>query len=186
MTDAARDSLIANPLRQNISSSGDVNGALFNADFLTPDDFTRTPTRMNNGSQSANLVAKIDVATNETTNLTLGLTAAGDRKKNFSYADALMNRENNDLETGLDWRGTSSSRSASRRGGEEGADGLKNVFSPSWRIIQVPRVEERPMAATSSNMDTSEPLMSFKQTATNTTRLWTVCTQRLAGHLGDL
>ena len=47
MTDAARDSLLANPLRQNISSSGEVNGALFNADFLTPADFTRVPTRLN-------------------------------------------------------------------------------------------------------------------------------------------
>ena len=45
------------------------------------------------------------MATNETTNLTFGLTAAGDRKNNFSYARSLMNWENNDLETGLDWRG---------------------------------------------------------------------------------
>jgi len=129
MTDAARDSLLANPLRQNISSSGEVNGALYNADFLTPDDFTRTATRLNNSAQSANLVAKIDVATNETTNLTFGLTAAGDRKNNFSYARSLMNWENNDLETGLDWRGyVKFSQRFVDEEGEEGAGGLKNVF----------------------------------------------------------
>ena len=75
------------PLRQNISSSGDVNGALYNADFLTADDFTRTATRLNNGAQSASLVAKIDVNTNETTNLTFGATGTT-AKNNFSYANA--------------------------------------------------------------------------------------------------
>ena len=76
MTDDARDSLLDNPLRQNISSSGDVNGALFNADFLTADDFIRVPTRLNASRQSANLVAKLDVATNEKTQLTFGATGA--------------------------------------------------------------------------------------------------------------
>ena len=151
----------ANPLRQNISSSGEVNGALYNADFLTPDDFTRTATRLNNGSQRANLVAKIDVATNETTNLTLGLTAAGDRSNNFSYARSLMNWENNDLETGLDWRGyVKFSQRFVDEEGEEGAGGLKNVFTPSWQTIRNPThaSRTRTMAMTSSSMDMSERL----------------------------
>ena len=127
MTDTARAELLANPLRQNISSSGEVNGALFNADFLTPDDFTRTPTRLNNDRQSANLVAKLDVATNETTSLTLGATAAYSRSNNFNYAGSLMNWENNDLQTGLDWRGyvKFSQRFVNE---EESTGGLKNVF----------------------------------------------------------
>ena len=40
MTDEARDAIIDNPLRQNISSTGEVNGALYEADFLTADDLS--------------------------------------------------------------------------------------------------------------------------------------------------
>ena len=34
ITDEARQSIIDAPLRQNISSTGEVNGALYNSDFL--------------------------------------------------------------------------------------------------------------------------------------------------------
>ncbi|MEY3010344.1 MAG: hypothetical protein RLZZ314_986 [Bacteroidota bacterium] len=129
MSDSARAEILANPLRQNISSSGEVNGALFNADFLTPDDFLRTPTRLNNANQSANLVAKIDVNTNETTSLTFGLTGAASRSNDFSYANSLMNWENNNLSTGFDWRGyVKFSQRFTDEEGEGSSGGLKNVF----------------------------------------------------------
>ncbi len=86
ITDAARDSLIANPLRQNVSASGVINGALYNADFLSEDDFTKVDTRMNVGTTSANIVAKFDINTNETTTLTFGGTVTGGRTNNFSYS----------------------------------------------------------------------------------------------------
>jgi hypothetical protein len=129
MSDSARAELLAAPLRQNISSSGEINGALFNADFLTPDDFERTPTRLNSANQSANLVAKIDVNTNETTSLTFGLTGAANRSNDFSYAGSLMNWENNNLSTGFDWRGyVKFSQRFTDEEGEGSAGGLKNVF----------------------------------------------------------
>ena len=105
MTDASREYILANPLRQNISSSGDINGALFNADFLTDTNFVKVPTRMNVGSQSANLVAKIDVNTNETTSLTFGATGAYNRNNSFSYSNMLANWENNLDVLSFDWRG---------------------------------------------------------------------------------
>ncbi|MGY8916939.1 MAG: carboxypeptidase regulatory-like domain-containing protein, partial [Flavobacteriales bacterium] len=128
MTDSTRNELISNPLRQNISSSGEINGALYNADFLTSDDFTKVDTRMNVGSQSANIVAKFDINTNETTTLTFGGTASGYRRNNFDYSRSLMNWENNDLSTSYDWRAYAkfSQRFINEQG--ENASNLSNVF----------------------------------------------------------
>ncbi|MEO2179802.1 MAG: carboxypeptidase regulatory-like domain-containing protein, partial [Candidatus Poseidoniia archaeon] len=128
ITDAARDSLIANPLRQNISASGVINGALYNADFLSGDDFTKVDTRMNVGTTSANIVAKFDISTNETTTLTFGGTASGGRSNNFSYSGSLMNWDNNALSTSYDWRAYAkfSQRFVNEQG--ENASNLSNVF----------------------------------------------------------
>lgn len=132
MSDEARAQILANPLRQNVSSSGEINGALYNADFLTADNFNRVPTRMNVGSSSANLVAKIDVNTNETTSLTFGLTGAMNRNNSFSYGNSLMNWENNLEVFSFDWRAYV--KFAQRFADEEGsgseasANKLKNVY----------------------------------------------------------
>jgi hypothetical protein len=129
MTDSARAEILAQPLRQNVSSSGEINGALYNADFLTADAFERSPTRLNNANQSANLVAKIDVNTNETTSLTFGATAALGRANEFDRGRSLMNWENNNQTTSLDWRGYV--KFSQRFVDEEGSaskGGLKNVF----------------------------------------------------------
>ena len=129
MTDSARAEILAEPLRQNVSSSGEINGALYNADFLTPDAFERTPTRLNNANQSANLVAKIDVNTNETTSLTFGATAALGRANEFDRGRSLMNWENNNQTTSLDWRGyVKFSQRFADEEGSESSGGLKNVF----------------------------------------------------------
>ena len=128
ITDAARDSLIANPLRQNVSASGLINGALYNADFLSEDDFTKVDTRMNVGTTSANIVAKFDINTNETTTLTFGGTVTGGRTNNFSYSGSLMNWDNNALSTSYDWRAYAkfSQRFVNEQG--ENASNLNNVF----------------------------------------------------------
>jgi outer membrane receptor protein involved in Fe transport len=128
ITDEARDEIIANPLRQNISSSGEINGAIYNADFLSEDDFNKIDTRMNVGSQSANIVAKFDVNTNEFTTLTIGGTASGSRYNEFSYARSLMNWENNDLVASYDWRAYAkfSQRFVNEQG--DNSSNLNNVF----------------------------------------------------------
>ena len=129
MTDEARDGLIANPLRQNISSTGEVNGALFNADFLTADDFVRIPTRLNAANQNASLVAKIDVNTNETTSLTFGATGYYSNGASYSYANSLMNWENNVDVTRYDWRAYAKfAQRFVEQEGEASTSSLKNVF----------------------------------------------------------
>lgn len=144
MTDEARDGLIANPLRQNISSTGEVNGALFNADFLTADDFVRIPTRLNAANQNASMVAKIDVNTNETTSLTFGATGYYSKGASYSYSNSLMNWENNVDVTSYDWRAYAKfAQRFVEQEGEASTSSLKNVFyqvmadySQSYRRVQ--------------------------------------------------
>ena len=128
ITDEARDAIISNPLRQNISSAGEINGAIYNADFLSADDFTKVDTRMNVGSQSANIVTKFDINTDEFTTLTLGATASGSINNSFNYARSLMNWENNDLNTSYDWRAYAkfSQRFVNEQG--DNSSNLSNVF----------------------------------------------------------
>ena len=129
MRDDVRQELLSNPMRPNISSTGDINGALFNADFLGPDAFETVPTRLNVGRQQFNMVAKIDAYTKGNTTLTFGGTAALNRSNNFSYANMLMNHENNTRSTGIDWRvyGKFSQRFENETD-ESTAGVLKNIY----------------------------------------------------------
>ncbi len=129
MTDEARASIFENPLRQNISSTGEVNGALYEADFLTSNDFIQTPTRLNAANQNASLVAKIDVNTNEYTSLTFGATGYYSQGASYSYANSLMNWENNLDVTSYDWRAYAKfSQRFAEAEEASGASTLKNVF----------------------------------------------------------
>jgi outer membrane receptor for ferrienterochelin and colicin len=129
MTDEARASIFQNPLRQNISSTGEVNGALYEADFLSASDFTRTPTRLNAANQNASLVAKIDVNTNEYTSLTFGATGYYSQGASYSYANSLMNWENNLDVTSYDWRAYAKFAQRFAEADEESTSStLKNVF----------------------------------------------------------
>ena len=129
MTDEARASILQNPLRQNISSTGEVNGALYEADFLSANDFTRTPTRLNAANQNASLVAKIDVNTNEYTSLTFGATGYYSQGASYSYANSLMNWENNLDVASYDWRAYAKFAQRFAESDEESTSStLKNVF----------------------------------------------------------
>jgi hypothetical protein len=129
MTDEARAAIFENPLRQNISSTGEVNGALYEADFLTASDFIRTPTRLNAANQNASLVAKIDVNTDEYTSLTFGATGYYSQGASYSYANSLMNWENNLDVTSYDWRAYAKfSQRFAEAEDESNSSALKNVF----------------------------------------------------------
>lgn len=131
MKQDSRQELLDNPLRQNISDNGDINGALFNADFLDENDFEKVPTRLNVGATSANLVAKIDVNTTKNMSLTFGATGAYNKANAFSYGNMLMNWENNLEATSFDWRiyGKFSQRFSAEEDEETSqASTLRNVF----------------------------------------------------------
>ena len=131
MKNEYREALLADPLRQNISSTGEVNGALYNASFLGADAFEQVPTRLNAANQSANLVAKINVNTNESSDLTFGATGSFNNGASYSYANSLMNWENNLDVLSLDWRGyvKFSQRFRDEEASKDApATGLKNVF----------------------------------------------------------
>lgn len=100
----SQQSILNDPLRQNVDESGVANGALFNADFLNEDDFEKVNTNMNIANRSANIVAKIDVNTSENMTLTFGGTGAFSKYHAASYGNRVMNWENNAEITELDWR----------------------------------------------------------------------------------
>ena len=130
MKEDVRAGLLENPLRPNISDDGFATGVLYNADFLTSDDFEITKTRMNARNRSANLVAKIDVNTSENVTLTFGGTAAFNRGRDATRANQLMNWDNNQLNTNFDWRAYAkfSQRFRNAEGEEASASNLKNIF----------------------------------------------------------
>ncbi|MCC6600589.1 MAG: carboxypeptidase regulatory-like domain-containing protein [Crocinitomicaceae bacterium] len=129
MNEDARQAILQNPLRQNVQPDGSVNGALYNADFLNSSNFSKVKTRLNVRRRAANLVAKFDVNTSETVTLTFGGTAAFSRDHNFDYDNMLMNWENNQEETSLDWRAYAKFSQRFKNSEEEGtANNLKNVF----------------------------------------------------------
>jgi len=129
MKEDARQGLLANPLRQNVQADGTVNGALYNADFLTANDFEKINTRMNVRNRQANLVGKIDLNASENVTLTFGGTAAISRGNGFDYGNMLMNWENNQQNTGLDWRAYAKFAQRFKNAEDESASSnLKNVF----------------------------------------------------------
>lgn len=130
MKEDVQQDLLDNPLRRNVAADGSVNGALYNADFLTADDFEKVDTRQNVGSTQANLVAKIDVNTGKNTNLTIGGTGAFSQRDAFSYGNMLMNYDNNLQVTEFDYRGyvKFSQRFSAPEDAEEVTSALQNVF----------------------------------------------------------
>ncbi len=136
MKQSTRDALLIDPLRPNLDANGQASGVLYNADFLTPSDFENTPTRMNVRNRAANMVAKIDVNTSENVTLTFGGTAAFNRYHDYNDAtdgartNALMNWDNNQLNTSFDWRAYAkfSQRFKNAEGEEAASSNLKNIF----------------------------------------------------------
>ncbi len=132
MKDDVRNEILQNPLRQNIEEDGDINGALYNADFLLADDFEKIKTRLNVRDRAANLVGKIDVNASETATLTFGGTGAFRRGNDFSYGNMLMNTNNNQQATDLDWRAyakfSQRFKNSVDNSSESTASVLKNVY----------------------------------------------------------
>lgn len=126
MKDDVRAEILANPLRVNQTGTG----ALYNADFLTSNDFEKVKTNLNNRDRSANLVAKIDVNASDNITLTFGGTGAFSRSHQLTYANLLMNSDNNQRATDFDWRAyvKFSQRFKNADGKESSANNLKNVF----------------------------------------------------------
>lgn len=95
-----RDSLIANPLRP--TSTG--IGALYNSDFLRADDFEKVDWRMNARRTTISGQAKFDVNTGPSVNLTFGGSLNYGYGSRYSYANSLMNWDNNGAFRSIDWR----------------------------------------------------------------------------------
>jgi len=108
LTESARDSLLANPVRP----VGAGAGTYFNAEFLRhnpvdgndSENFEQIPWRMNARSRSASASGKIDVNAGPNINLTFGGTFAWSQGSLYNYSGSLMNFENFGQRNSLDWR----------------------------------------------------------------------------------
>ena len=81
MNDDVRNELLASPLR--ISENG--NGAQYNAEFLTMDDFHKVFATQNVTQQQVNLSGKIDISPTEMFDISLGVQYNWDKGNNFNY-----------------------------------------------------------------------------------------------------
>jgi len=129
--DEAREQLLTSPLRPYYNSFGQQTGLQYSADFLTASDFERVPTRLNVGTQSANLVAKIDLNLSDHVTLTFGGTGAYSDGHGFGYGNSLMNWDNNQFGRNIDWRAYAKFSQRFKNAtseDESSASKLKNVF----------------------------------------------------------
>lgn len=122
MNDDVRNELLASPLR--ISENG--NGAQYNAEFLTMDDFHKVFATQNVTQQQVNLSGKIDISPTEMFDISLGVQYNWDKGNNFNYYRSLANSENNLLSTDETIRGYV--RFVQRFKNSEGQGGVKNAF----------------------------------------------------------
>ena len=133
LTDDAITRLNADPLRNNPISTG----TLLNHEFIRLDDFQRTPTRMNAGSNGINLAGKIDVNTGANINLAFGGTLNYGTNRNYSYSNSLMNWDNNSESINSTWRawGRFTHRLGSKDPKEEAES--KKVVKNAFYSVQV-------------------------------------------------
>ena len=127
LKDEVRDSLLINPVRK--SPTGE--GVLYNSNFLNENDFELVKFRQNAASTSANLAGKLDVNVGDNMNLTFGGNGQF-RRRNYSntWADNLINYNNNPLETTYTWRTYAkfTQRFANAEEEEGSKGGIKNAF----------------------------------------------------------
>lgn len=98
--DEVIDQLTAVPLLPSGTGSGSVQAA----EFLRKSDLELVKTTQNTSNYSVNLSGKIDVRTTPTINLSFGGSLNYFKGNNYSYANTLLNFENNSESTESTWR----------------------------------------------------------------------------------
>jgi hypothetical protein len=128
MNDDVRNEILANPLR--ISQNG--NGAQYNAEFLTMDDFHSVATAQNVNQQEINISGKIDISPSEMIDVSLGVQYNWQKGNNFGTSSRVLpvrylaNSENNSLSK--DEMIRTYVRFVQRFQNSEGQGGVKNAF----------------------------------------------------------
>ncbi|MDP1622901.1 MAG: TonB-dependent receptor [Bacteroidales bacterium] len=100
VTDEIKNSLSMNPLRLH----GENNAVVYNSEFLTYNQMTTTKSTLNTNGTSINVSGKLDFRVAPTINLSIGGTFTWFDNRNFSFANSMMNWQNNSHSTGYTWR----------------------------------------------------------------------------------
>ncbi|MFZ1618499.1 MAG: carboxypeptidase regulatory-like domain-containing protein, partial [Flavobacteriales bacterium] len=97
-----RDQLLAQPFRLIQGPDGPL--VRYNSDYLRSDDIEQIDTRQNARSQSLLASGKIDIATTNTINLTVGGSVDLNKDQNFNRGNSLLNANNNGEFINNTWR----------------------------------------------------------------------------------
>ena len=116
------------PLREGFAA----NSVIPNSDYLRINDFERVRVRPNVGRTGANLAAKFDVSTTETTDLTFGGTMFYRVGNRYDYEHSLLDYESYPQETTFEWkvysRFTQRFKNATAEEEEQSASLIKNAY----------------------------------------------------------
>ncbi|MEI7896663.1 MAG: TonB-dependent receptor [bacterium] len=100
VTDEVRSSLNTSPLRLY----GQNNAVFYNSEFLTFNQMQTTKSTLNSAGTNINISGKLDFRVAPTINLSFGGTFTWYDSRNFSFANSMMNWQNNSHSNGYTWR----------------------------------------------------------------------------------
>lgn len=116
------DELIKNPL----VPVGEGNAHYYSAQFITKNEIEKIHARQDAGAYGANFAGKIDVKTNQYTNLTFGGSLDYNNSRSWGFASSMFNSAKNGVNEGLTWRAYG--RFSQKFPDDTGKTLLKNVF----------------------------------------------------------
>lgn len=100
VNDEVQSSLATSPLRLY----GQNNAVFYNSEFLTFNQMEKTKSTLNSAGTNINVSGKLDFRVSKGINLSVGGTFTWYDSRNFSYANSLMNWDNNSHSNGYTWR----------------------------------------------------------------------------------
>lgn len=100
VTDDVQNSLATNPLRLY----GQNNAVFYNSEFITFNQMEKTKSTLNSAGTNLNVSGKLDFRIAKGMNMSVGGTFQWYDSRNFSFANSLMNWNNNSHSNGYTWR----------------------------------------------------------------------------------
>lgn len=100
VNDDMQSSLATNPLRLY----GQNNAVFYNSEFITFNQMEKTKSTLNSAGTNLNVSGKLDFRIAKGMNMSVGGTFTWYDSRNFSFANSLMNWNNNSHSNGYTWR----------------------------------------------------------------------------------
>ncbi len=122
----AKQSVIDNLIKNPLVPVGEGNAHYYSAQFVTKNDMEKIHARQDAAAYGANFAGKIDVKTNQNTNLTFGGSLDYNNNRSWGFGSSMFNSAKNGINEGLTWRAYG--RFSQKFPDDTGKTLLKNVF----------------------------------------------------------